>query len=246
MLRLLGPVRWETPAGSLDLGTIKQRTVLAALAVDAGHLVPWSELIDRVWELVPAAEPRRALYTYASRIRRLLAQVNAAEGSPPALLLRRSGGYLLEVDPDRVDLHRFHRLVTAAGTPLPDSECARLLNEALDLWQGRPLADLPGEWPERIGQAWRARRLETAVAWAEVQLRLSQPVPVIARARELAAEHPLAEPLMAILIQALAVADRQAEALNCYAGYRRRLVEELGAEPGPRLQGLHEAVLRGR
>lgn len=137
MLRLLGPVQWETAAGLVDLGTVKQRTVLAALAVDAGRLVSWSELVDRVWDHAGANQTRAVLYTYAARIRRLLEMVNAASAAPPARLVRRSGGYLLDMDPDQVDQHRFHRLhAAAADRRRSDRERARLLSEALSLWRG--------------------------------------------------------------------------------------------------------------
>jgi len=244
VLRLLGPVRWEAAAGQLDLGTIKQRTMLAALAVEAGRLVSWSELVDRVWDQAPANGVRR-LYTYANRIRRLLETVEGAGAGPPARLARGSAGYLLHLDPDLVDLHRFRRLQAAAGDGRrPDAERARLLGEALGLWQGSPLADLPGEWPARMRLAWCPHRVEAAVAWAEAQLRLGEPAPVIGVVRELAVEYPLAEPLTGVLIRALAGVGRHAEALDCYAGHRTRLVEQLGTEPGAELRELHEALLR--
>ena len=247
VLRLLGPVRWETPAGLVDLGAVKQRTVLAALAVQVGRLVTSSELVDRVWDQAPPNGSRGALYTYVSRIRRLLETVDAAaDDGSPARLARRSGGYLLRLDPDQVDVHRFHRLRAAADDPgRPDGERARLLFEALGLWQGPPLADLSGEWAARNREAWCRRRLEVVIAWAEAQLRLGEPDPVIGLVQELTVEYPLAEPLTGVLIRALAVAGRDAEALHCYAAYRTRVIEELGAEPGPELRDLHEAVLRG-
>jgi DNA-binding SARP family transcriptional activator/tetratricopeptide (TPR) repeat protein len=247
VLRLLGPVRWETPAGQVDLGAVKQRTVLAALAAEAGRLVTWTELVDRVWDQASATGSRGALYTYANRIRRLLEAVDAAaDDGSPARLARRSGGYLLHLDPDQVDVHRFHRLTVAAEDPgCADGERARLLSEALGLWQGRPLADLPGQWAARNRESWRRQRLEVVVAWAGARLRLGEPDSVIGPVQELTVDYPLAEPLTGVLIRALAVAGRDAEALHCYAAYRARLIEELGAEPGPELRGLHEAVLRG-
>src|SRR5882724_8312553 len=145
VLRLLGPVRWDTASGQLDLGTVKQRTVLAALAVDAGRLVSWSELADRVWNEAPAGGARQVLYTYANRIRRLLEGAGATTG-PQARLVRRSGGYLLQLDPNEVDVHRFRRLAAAAADRQHgEAERARLLGAALDLWLGSPLADLPGD-----------------------------------------------------------------------------------------------------
>ena len=247
MLCLLGPVQWETAAGRVDLGAVKQRTVLAALAVEAGRLVTWTELVDRVWDQASATGSRGALYTYANRIRRLLEAVEAAaDDGGPARLACRSGGYLLHLDPDQVDLHRFHRLTAAAeDAGRPDGERARLLSEALSLWQGRPLADLPGQWAAGSRETWGRQRLKVVVAWAEARVRLGEPDGVIGPVEELTVEYPLAEPLTGVLIRALAVAGRDAEALHCYAAYRTRLIEELGAEPGPQLRRLHEAVLRG-
>ncbi len=177
MLRLLGRVRWETTGGLLDLGTVKQRTVLVALAVDAGRLVTWSELVDRVWDQAPPTGARRVLYTCANRIRRLLETLNVAGGGPPARLVRRSGGYLLQLDPEQVDLHRFHRLVAAAGDRQRSyAEWARLPAEALDLWPASPLADLPGDWPTRVRQSLGPQRLDAGSAFVAAGLsRVSSP-----------------------------------------------------------------------
>ena len=246
VLRLLGPVRWETADGPLELGTVKQRTVLAALAVDAGRMVSWSELADRVWDQAPAGGARQVLYTYANRIRRLLEAANAATTGPQALLVRRSGGYLLQLDPDEVDVHRFRRLAGGAANRQHDeAERARLLGAALELWQGSPLADLPGDWAARLRERWEPQRVDVALSWADTQLRLGNPAGLLGPVRDLAAEYPLAEPLTTVLIRALAATGRQAEALHCYATFRSRLIEELGTEPGPRLRELHQALLRG-
>jgi hypothetical protein len=88
------------PGRRVDPGPAKQRPVLAALAVDAGHLVTWSVLVDRVWDQAPDADARQVLYTYGSRIRRLLETVNAAAAGAPVELAWRSGGYVLRIDPD--------------------------------------------------------------------------------------------------------------------------------------------------
>src|SRR5438876_3333241 len=100
-------MQWETAAGAVPLGTVKQRTMLAALAVDRGRLVSWSVLVDRVWDQAPAADARRVLYTYANRIRRLLEALGGCGGCRPPRLTCRSGGYVLEIDPDLIDVHRF-------------------------------------------------------------------------------------------------------------------------------------------
>ncbi|MFJ9118589.1 winged helix-turn-helix domain-containing protein [Streptomyces sp. NPDC102394] len=118
MLRLClsGPVDVLVREAPVDLGPPQRRAVLAALAVDAGRSVPVEVLIDRVWGTEPPDGARRALYAHIARIRRLAERLDeAGEGRSPAL--RRAGGYQLDLDPDRVDLHRFHRLAALAGAP---------------------------------------------------------------------------------------------------------------------------------
>lgn len=246
VFRLLGPVELTVAGKRVDIGPVKQRTVLAALLVDVGHPVTWPTLADRVWDDSPPADGGRGvLYTYVNRIRRALEKV-PTNGDLRVEVVRRSGGYMLEVDPDQVDLHRFHRLVADARDPrLDDVKRAGLLGEALALWSGTPLADLPGEWAARTGGAWTQRRLDAAVGWAEIELRLARPSAVITPLRDLVAEHPVAEPVVGMLMRALAAAGRDAEAVECYAVTRARLVDALGVEPGPELRAVHQAVLRG-
>src|SRR5260370_42505463 len=99
-----------------------------------------------------------------------------AAGAEPVRLARRSGGYVLEVDPQEVDLHRFRRLALAArDRQRPDDERAKLLRGALDLWRGEPLTDLPGEWPGRMRASWGAERLDAAGAWGQAELRVGRP-----------------------------------------------------------------------
>jgi tetratricopeptide (TPR) repeat protein/DNA-binding SARP family transcriptional activator len=242
--RLLGPVEVWAAGGCLETGPPQQRAVLAALAVDAGRPVFRGTLIDRIWSGRAPEGAASALYAHINRIRRMLAA--KAAGEEPVRLARRSGGYVLEVDPEDVDLHRFRRLALAAGDrQRPDDERARLLRAALDLWRGEPLADLPGEWPARMRDSWEEERLDAAVAWAQAELRMGRPDEVIGPVRELVAGQPLKERPIGVLMQALAAAGRGAEALECYAIARSRLREALGAEPGRELQSVHLAILKG-
>jgi tetratricopeptide (TPR) repeat protein/DNA-binding SARP family transcriptional activator len=242
--RLLGPVEVSAAGGCLEMGPPQQRAVLAALAVDAGRPVFRGTLIDRIWSGRAPQGAASALYAHINRIRRVLAA--EAAGEEPVRLARRSGGYVLEVDPEEVDLHRFRQLALAArDRQRPDDEQARLLRAALDLWRGEPLADLPGEWPARMRDSWEEERLDAAVAWAQAELRMGRPDEVIGPVRELVAGQPLKERPIGVLMQALAAAGRGAEALECYAMARSRLVEALGAEPGRELQSVHLAILKG-
>jgi DNA-binding SARP family transcriptional activator/tetratricopeptide (TPR) repeat protein len=231
--RLLGPVEVWAGGGSVDAGQPRQRAVLAALLVDAGRAVPVDTLMDRVWGPVVPKQARGNLQVYLSRIRRLL-----EPGGNSAQLLWVSGGYLLAVDPDQIDLHRFRRL-SSADSPVES------LREALALWRGQPLAGVDGEWADRLRALWSRERVETAVAWARAELAQANPHPVMAGLTELAGEHPLVEPLTEVMMLALHAAGRTSEALDLYARSRTRLAEELGADPGPDLQALHQSLLRG-
>ncbi|MCG5444514.1 winged helix-turn-helix domain-containing protein [Micromonospora sp. NIE79] len=246
MFRLLGPLGLQVAEGAVDLGPAKQRIVLAVLLAEAGRTVAMADLAERVWGDEAPTDARNALYTYVSRLRRVLERAIAA-GEEPALLVRRSGGYVLEMNPDRVDVHRFRRLVaTGLNGASRDVERAALLREALELWRGVPLVDVPGEWAVRMRAGWCQEHLEATVAWANVELRLDSGTAVVGPLTDMVAQHPLDEPLLAALVRSLHAAGRSAEALDCYARIRRRMLEELGAEPGPELQAVHLRILRER
>jgi DNA-binding SARP family transcriptional activator/tetratricopeptide (TPR) repeat protein len=213
--------------------------MLAALAVDAGRVVPVGTLVDRVWG--EADRSRNALHVCVTRVRQVLAR---AGGPVPVRLVSRDGGYVLEVEPDRVDAHRFQALLERARDR-PDRERVALLREALGLWRGTPLADLPGEWAARVREGWQQQRRDAVIEWAQAELRLDNAGAVIGPLTELTTEFPLVEPLVATLMRALHAAGRGAEALSRYAETRQRLAEELGTDPGEELRGLHRALLRG-
>ena len=236
---MLGPVELWSGGNSVDLGPPKQRTVFAALVVDAGRVVPVDTLVSRVWDDDPPAEARNALYAHLMRIRRALASV--------ALRLDRGpGGYVLRIDPECVDVLRFRKLVSGAlGARFSDDERADMLDEALRLWRGIPFSGLSGSWVDRIRDGYQQQYLDAVTAWGRVQLRLGDHESVIHRLHQEVAEHPLVEPLVAVLMQALHAAGRDQEALDRYRTIRRRLVEEFGADPGAELQTLHQAILRG-
>ncbi|MGW1563150.1 AfsR/SARP family transcriptional regulator [Streptomyces sp. NPDC002144] len=240
--RLLGPVElWAQ--GPIDIGPPQRRNVMAALAVDAGRAVPIETLMRRVWGADPPDGARQALYAHVARLRRGLAAAGAVR--TPGLL-RCNGGYVLDTNPEAVDLHRFHRLVAdARRAGRSDAEQVTILREALDLWRGEPLTGLSGEWATRMRDTWQRQRLDAVTAWANAETAVGNHAVVIDRVPELVDQHPLVEPLVAVLIRALYEAGRGSEALERFAETRKRLADELGADPGTELRQLHQTILQG-
>jgi DNA-binding SARP family transcriptional activator len=243
--QVLGPLEVRAGGLAVHAGPPQQCTVLAALVVDAGRLVPVQVLMDRVWGSRPPPNARRTLHTHLTRVRRLLERGGAVDGHRVPLV-RRTGGYVLEVDHDRVDLHRFRLgLDRARDLRCTDAQRVALLREALDLWRGDPLAGLAGEWAARTRERWRRQRLDATVDWATARMRVGSPNVVIEPLTDLLGEHPLDEPLAAALMRALHAVGRDADALDCYTAMRQRLVGDLGIDAGGALQDLHRAILRG-
>ncbi len=242
-LRLLGPVEVLSGGTRVDLGPPQQRHLLAALLVDTGRVVAVDTLIDRLWD-TPPAEARRNVYGLVTRLRRALAPVAAGDGA--VQVVRRSGGYVCDAEPDQVDLLRFGRLVDAARQP--DHAVAdriALLNEARGLWAGVPLSGLSGSWVARTRQSYQRRYVEATVTWAYAKLAAGEPDEVTGPVRELAGEYPFVESLHEVLMRALRAAGRPAEALEVFAALQRELAEQLGTDPGPDIQAVHQRILRG-
>jgi len=241
--RILGPVELRVDGRPADLGPLKQRTVLAALLIDAGRPVTQELLIERVWDDAPPAEVRNALYTYATRLRRILASAAAADS---ARLVRRSGGYLLDVPPETVDAHRFTGLAAGARAPgLTEEQRSELARQALDESGSVPLADLTCRWAGRAREQLSRRRREVLTLHAALEIRLGRAAAVVEGLHAALAEAPLAEDLAATLMSALYFAGRSSEALNVFAETRSAIAAELGVEPGSDLRAAHEGILRG-
>jgi DNA-binding SARP family transcriptional activator/tetratricopeptide (TPR) repeat protein len=244
--RLFGAVELRTAGRLLDAGTPRQQTVLAVLAVDAGRPVAIETLIDRVWDNEPPVEARNVLYSHVSRIRRLVGRAAVLNEEPPVRLERERAGYVLAVDPNMVDLHRFSQLVEKArNLQYTVAEQASTLIEALDLWRGQPLAALSGQWVAQVRNRWHQHRLDAVVQWAQAELRLGHPAVVITTLHGFITEYPFVEPLEGLLMRALHAAGRDAEAIDRYITVQQRLGAELGADPGAELRSLHQAILRG-
>jgi DNA-binding SARP family transcriptional activator/tetratricopeptide (TPR) repeat protein len=235
-IRLLGPVEVVSGGLPVGVGPAQQQLLLAALAAEPGRPVPVDALVDRVWDDVPTGA-RRTLPVLVSRLRRMVA---------PAQVPHRSGSYLLDVDPERVDVHRMRLLADRARDPaLSAADRAGLLRTAIGLWRGAPLTGLTAGWADRIRQIWWRQYVDVVVAWGAAEMAVDNAGPVVLLARALLGEHPLEEALIAVQMRALAASGRPTEALTVFAAARERLADELGVDPGTELAELHQAVLRG-
>jgi predicted ATPase/DNA-binding SARP family transcriptional activator/class 3 adenylate cyclase len=239
-VRVLGPVQVVRAGGEVGLGGPRPRAVLALLVLEAGRVVPAGRLVEEVWRGSPPPGAAKTLRSYVSRLRALL--------DPDATLAARGGGYVLGLDPDRVDAVRFEQLARAGQAALGAGEAAEAagrFRRALGLWRGRALADVCEVEPlAREAARLEELRLAAVEGRIEADIALGLHAEVTGELEGLVAEHPLRERIWRLLVLALYRAERQADALAAYRRARDMLAGELGLEPGEELRALEQAVLR--
>ncbi|HEU4425380.1 MAG TPA: BTAD domain-containing putative transcriptional regulator, partial [Pilimelia sp.] len=241
--RVLGPFHVVVDGRARELPATAELAVLALLVLNAGRVVTAETLIDALWPENPPANPGNALQGRVSKLRRAL----SAAGLPEAFVVTRRPGYLVEIDPEQVDAHRFVRLLGEARRMAERNPGAasRLYQEALALWRGSAL-------PEFTDQAWaraEATRLEEMRLAAteerfDLELAAGRHTEVVAELEALVAAHPLRERLHGQLMLALYRSGRQANALAAYQRTRTVLDTELGLDPSVELRQLEQAILR--
>jgi DNA-binding SARP family transcriptional activator/DNA-binding CsgD family transcriptional regulator len=241
-ISLLGPLQAWRDGRLLNLGHLRQQAVLAVLALGMGRPLSRQELLDDVWGMEPPAANVVPVYVY--RLRKAL----CGGGGPAPVIERGLQGYRLAPGAVEVDVARVEELVTGigkaerAGDPL---EAVRLCARVLEQFRGEPLAGLPGPLAELERLRLTERRIAVVQRKVEWQLRLGQDAEAIAELFALSAEHPLNEPLAAMLMRALYRDGRQADALTVFERARRRLADDLGVPPSRLLRRAHQMILRG-
>ena len=239
--RVLGPLEVRSDHGPVELKGPKPRAVLAYLLLHANQPVSWDRVADAVWgEDVSSDSRKSVVQVNVSRVRKALGDAD--------VLTTKGAFYELRVRPGELDSDRFERYVEegrkalAAGDP---DGAATLLREGLSLWRGAPLADLTFEAFAQADitrlEEQRLGALETRVT---ADLEAGRHAALVGELRQLVADHPTRERLAGQLMLALYRCGRQAEALEAFQDTRRRLVEDIGVEPGPELRELQEAILR--
>ena len=242
--RILGPLEVLDEGREIPVQGSKQRALLGLLLLHGNETLSTARVIDELWGDRPPATATKTVQVHVSRLRKAL----AAQGNGvPGVLLTREHGYELRVEPDALDADRFESLAEhgsrelAAGHP---GEAVAALEAALGLWRGPPLSDLAGE-PFAQPEIARLEELRMVAVerMFEAMLALGKHDAVASRLSGLIREHPYRERLRALLMLALYRADRQAEALQAYTNARRRLVGDLGIEPGEHLRKLERQIL---
>lgn len=215
-LRILGPLELLRDGVVVSSGGVKPRMLLTTLALHHGRTVSMDQLVEVLWPGDPPKSATANVQTYVSSLRSVLG-TRRLETRPP--------GYRLVLQPDELDLLRFERLAEDGG--LSD------LDEALALWRGDPVEDLP------MAAAWQTpleglaqRRREVRQSRARLLIEDGRPASALPELRVLVAEDPLREEGWLLLVRALAATGQRAEALAAYARARRTLAAELGIEPG--------------
>jgi DNA-binding SARP family transcriptional activator len=240
--RLFGPVEAWSAGRRVELGQPRQRSIAAVLLTEANQVVSSGTLVDRVWGEQPPSSARSALYSYLTRIRAILTGLDT--GGEDVRLTRASGGYVLEMDPDAVDLHLFDRLVDQARTTDDADQAAALWSKALDLCRGDPYQGLTSGWLDQMRDMLDQRQLAALLDRNDVELARGRHTELLAALTELHDRQPLDERLASQLMLAEYRGGRQAEALEHYQTVRRRLADELGVDPSAPLRTLHEQILR--
>ncbi|MEU4166390.1 BTAD domain-containing putative transcriptional regulator [Streptomyces sp. NPDC026665] len=235
--RILGTTQALRPDGTpVPVGGARLRALLTVLALRPGRTVSAAVLVDEVWDGDPPADAPGALQALVGRLRRALG-ADAVESV--------EGGYRLAAASDDIDLHRFERLAGEGTRALADGDPAKAataLDDALALWSGPALADLP----DRAAEAahWETRRLHARHARLSAALALGQADSALPELTALCDAHPLDEPFQVLRLRALRDAGRTAEALAAYEDVRQMLADRLGSDPGAELRSLHAELLR--
>jgi predicted ATPase/DNA-binding SARP family transcriptional activator len=243
---ILGPLEVRADGEPVRLGGIRQRALLAIFLLHPNRVLSRERLVDLVWGDEAPDSAVNALQVHLSQLRRVLEPARLP-GTPDALLVNRPSGYMLAIEPDQLDVHRFESLAQQGRRALTGGEpwaAVDTLHAALAIWRGPALADF-SDALFAVGARTRLEelRLSTLEDRIQADLAIGLHSEVVGELEALLIERPLRERLAGELMLSLYRCGRQAEATEVYHQTRRRLVESLGLEPGPDLQSLLRLIL---
>ncbi len=238
---LLGPLHAQIAERAVQLNGPRQAKVLAALLIDANSTVSLERLVAVMWDADAPATAVRQVQDAVSGLRRNL----TACGAPRSLISTHRGGYAIHVARDQLDLLEFDHERHLAGQQVAPREAAVALRRALACWRGSALMDISSRVLEIDAARLNERRAATHKQCLAIELDLGRHREVIDELADLLREHPYDEDVAQHLIVALYRCRRQGEALQVYERLRRTLADELGVDPTPSLQALHQRILTG-
>ncbi len=237
---MLGPLEVVVDDRVVEIGSRKQRMLLAALAAESGCAVASDTLAELLWAGRPPV-------TVGVTLRGLVSRLRAALGPAANRLVARDGGYMLRTAPEEVDADRFARLLAYGRTALAmerSADAVSALRDALALWRGTPLADLgDAELVRDAVSRLQEARVAAVEDLAAAEVAAGQPGVAVERLEPHLTAHPLRERGWEQLMLALYRLGCQADALAAYRRVRRILGEELGIEPTPALRRLERRIL---
>lgn len=243
-LRILGPIEIhdERRGRRIEVSGFKRPALLATLVVRAGRTVSQDRLVAELWGSDPPANAANALQAHMKRLRRLI----FAAGGEPDRIVTRSPGYCLTLLPGETDAEEFtERFTSARALAVTDPAAAiPLLRKALALWRGPALDGcVLGDICAAEAVTLEENRLAALETLYDASLRAGRHADIIGSLEETLAAYPLRERLYIQLMLALHRSDRQSEAIGVYDRARRRLLQDLGVEPGPALRATMQSIL---
>ncbi|MDF5758951.1 BTAD domain-containing putative transcriptional regulator [Spongiactinospora sp. TRM90649] len=243
-VRILGPLDAVFDERPVRLGGLKQRALLAALALAAGREVPIERLAEAVWGHRPPGSVRAQVAIHVHGLRKTF----KAAGCDTEVIVTGDGGYRLRTDGVRLDVREAERQAgeARAAVEAGRTECAAVaLGHVLAMWRGPVLTEFDTDAISAAAHRLEDMKLCVAEEWADLELARGRHREVIGRLAGLVGDQPLREGLRERLMTALFRAGRQADALEVYQRGRQVLLDELGMEPGAALRAVHQAILRG-
>lgn len=234
---VLGALEVMSGGERMRLGGLRQERLLAVMLLEADRVVPVSRLIDALWDGQPPATAKTQVHKTVLGLRHVLGA---------DVLVSDPAGYRLRLGAAELDSRVFAEHVERADRAAEQGRLAKAAAAAragLELWRGLALAGMTGSVVRAGAQRLDEQRLAMRERCLDWELELGQHARIVAELTELVAEHPLRERFRGQLVLALYRAGRQADALAVYEDGRRRLVEELGIDPGRELREIHQRVL---
>ncbi len=243
--RLLGPLELDLSVGLAAVPGRQQRALLAMLLLNPGRVVSYWDLTAELWPHGAESVRPNTLHAQVARLRHTLVQ--QFRGMIPVALYSRSSGYVLEINPDDLDVTHFNRMRLAANAWVTREPARAIveLRQALSLWRGSALQDSAlGKRCRAAAASLEESRLQTQEQLAQLRIHHESPSTIVDDLKELAHLNPMRETLLALLMAAMRVAGRRAEALHMYLDARRRFADELGMEPGEAMRQEYLRILK--